>query len=352
MTRRTPASRLVLALVIALAAIWFFAPAASSGGQGNDLRKAIAAQERHTAKLLEKRGVVGTAVGYNSEGRTSVAVLTVAQGVKGIPRTLDGVPVAVRVTGQITALHHSPGHGGGPPDGGSSGGKIDPKIRFTRPVPIGVSTGNVGECSAGTLGARVKKGGEVYALSNNHVFALENTAPLGSEVLQPGRFDTGCAIDSNDVIGTLSDFEPIVFSSSANNTVDAAIALSSTANLGNATPSNGYGTPSSAIAAAFVGQNLQKYARTTSLTTGEVTLVNATVLIGYDSGTARFVGQIIVEGRKPVTKPGDSGSLFVTNNSGLNPVGLSFAGTSDGKLAVANPIGSVLAALGISIDGT
>ena len=67
----------------------------------------------------------------------------------------------------------------------------------------------MGECSAGTIGARVIDSvGYVYALSNNHVYALENTASIGSDVLQPGRYDTNCAIDPNDIIGQLSDFEP------------------------------------------------------------------------------------------------------------------------------------------------
>ena len=41
-------------------------------------------------------------------------------------------------------------------------------------------------------------------------------------MIQPGSFDGGSA--PADTIGTLSDFEPIVFTTSANNTIDAAIA--------------------------------------------------------------------------------------------------------------------------------
>lgn len=110
-------------------------------------------------------------------------------------------------------------------------------------MPIGVSTGNVNECSAGTIAARVKDAsGNVYALSNNHVYALENRAPIGSEILQPGLIDTRCALRGNNVIGTLSRFVPIDFTGGPN-AVDAAIALSSTSLLGNATPSGGYGIP-------------------------------------------------------------------------------------------------------------
>ena len=98
----------------------------------------------------------------------------------------------------------------------------------------------------------------------------------------------------------------------ANNKIDAAIALSSILNLGNATPSNGYGTPKSEIVSATLNQKVQKYGRSTELTTnGIITGINATLNIGYDSGTARFVDQIIVESRKPrYLQGGDSGSLL------------------------------------------
>lgn len=151
------------------------------------------------------------------------------------------------------------------------------------------------------------------------------------------------------MIGTLSKFEPIVFSTLASNTIDAAIALSSIANLGNATPSDGYGLPKSAPVAAIIHQAVQKYGRTTSLTKGAVTGINATFYIGYSSGTARFVNQIVVESRKPFIKPGDSGSVLVTD-PGRNPVGLLFAGNRTGKFALANPIGDVLSTFDVTID--
>jgi PKD repeat protein len=141
-----------------------------------------------------------------------------------------------------------------------------------------------------------------------------------------------------------------VFSRRARNELDAAIALSSTANLGTATPAGGYGTPSSETATAFVGMAVQKYGRTTGMTSGEITAINATVNVGYSRGTARFVKQIIVESGTPFIGGGDSGSLLVTDDSGLNPVGLLFAGTGDGLLAVANPIDLVLDRFGVTVD--
>lgn len=296
---------------------------------------AIRIQERHTDRLLRIDGVVGTAVGITADGMAVVKIFTTAAGIEGLPKSLDGIPVLVEVTGEFFAF-------------------ADPTSRFNRPVPIGVSTGNEGSCSAGTIGARVKDGaGSVYALSNNHVYALENAAPIGSDVLQPGRYDTNCNIDPNDVLGQLSDFEPLKFDGS-DNTIDAAIAISSTANLGTATPSDGYGTPQSSIIAAFVGQAVQKYGRTTALTHGSVTGINVTVRVGYSSGTARFVNQIIAEPLRGAgfIKAGDSGSLLVVDGGSddRRPVGLLFAGNRSGSVAIANRIDLVLQRFNVTID--
>jgi len=337
---RLGAAVALLALLVALALL-----ADTSAARPSGLQRAILAQELSTERLLDREAVVGTAVSETASGEAEVVVY--AKHPISVASTLTGVPVDVEVTGPITAVK-APSKG--PGGGGTT--TTSPTSRFTRPVPIGISTGNAGECSAGTIGARVKDGsGNVYALSNNHVYALENKAPLGSEVLQPGLYDTGCAYSSANVFGTLSAFPPITFSTSASNVVDAAIAATTTANLGNSTPAGGYGTPSSATQAASVGLAVQKYGRTTSLTTGSVTAVNGIVNVGYGAGTARFVDQVIVQSGKPFLKAGDSGSLLVTGNTAAKPVGLLFASGSGGKYAIANPIGPVLSQLGVTIDG-
>jgi hypothetical protein len=178
---------------------------------------------------------------------------------------------------------------------------------------------------------------------------LENKASIASEVLQPGLYDTSCVYNSANVIGKLYKFIPIVFSRGASNKIDAAVALTNIGMVDNATPDDGYGMPSSTTVTASVGLAVQKYGRTTLLTKGTITGTNVIVNVGYSSGTARFVNQIIVESDTEFIGAGDSGSLLVT--MGKNPVGLLFAGTSDGKLAVANPIGAVLSAFDVTIDG-
>ena len=290
-------------------------------------------QDRHTDELMARPGVVGTAVGLGDDGGYAVLVLLERPGVVGIPRGLEGVPIQVVVTGKIYALV-----------------LVDPTARFPRPVPTGVSTGHP-DITAGTIACRVKdSGGSVYALSNNHVYANSNEASLGDAVIQPGTFDGGSS--SVDDIGTLYAFEPIVFHPRARNTIDAAIAAvikdDGIPRVGTATPEGGYGTPSSTTATAYVGMAVQKYGRTTGLTEGEVYALNATVRVGYSSGTARFVGQIIIT-PGGFSDGGDSGSLIVTNDESCNPVGLLFAGSS--TMTVANPIDLVLDRFNVTVDG-
>ena len=220
-----------------------------------------------------------------------------------------------------------------------------------RPAPIGISTGHP-NVTAGTISCRVTDGTDVYALSNNHVYADENKASMGDNVLQPGAYDDGQ--DPRDAIGALADFEPIAWwlTTLGLNTIDAAIALTSADKLGKATPPDGYGTPKSATATPTVGMEVQKYGRTTGLTTGQITGVNAIINVTYGSGQAMFVDQIII-GSGGFSAAGDSGSLVVTKSDNPDddkkPVGLLFAGSA--TMTVANPIDLVLTRFGVTIDG-
>jgi len=312
------------------------------------IKAALAIQERHTPNLLANRKIIGTAISFNEAGRLGIMVLArdIVEASE-VPESLEGLPVLIKITGEILALNCPP----------IQSDPTKPTTIFQLPVPIGVSTGNATAtqyCDTGTIGARVKdNNGQIYALSNNHVYALQNSAQIGSAVLQPGLYDAGCPALKNgspgNTIGALSAFVPI--SSSSNNTVDAAIALSSQGQLCNYTPFNGYGRPSSKTTTAKYFQAVQKYGRTTSLTKGTIMGLNATVNVTYDFGTAVFVKQIIVFSSRQFIGAGDSGSLLVTNDSNCYPVGLLFAGNSSGTYAVANPISLVLTSLGGAVTG-
>jgi hypothetical protein len=84
---------------------------------------------------------------------------------------------------------------------------------------------------------------------------------------------------------------------------------------------------------------VKKYGRTTGLTEGTVTAINATVVIRYDKGRARFINQIVVQGSGSFSEGGDSGSLIVTSDQN-KPVALLFAGSS--STTIGNPIQNVL----------
>ena len=306
-------------------------------------------QERHADRLMAKAGVVGTAIGDGQGAEPVVLVLVEHGAVADIPGQLEGVPVRPLVTGKVYALAKgdNPNVGKGKPDGEPA---LDPTSRWPRPVPIGVSTGHPA-ISAGTIACRVKDGfGNVYALSNNHVYANQNQAEIGDAVMQPGTYDGGA--HPADSIGTLFDYEPVVFSTSANNVMDAALALTTPALLGNATASDGYGLPKSTTALVSPGAKVMKYGRTTDQTSGMVKGTNVIVNVQYNAGVARFVGQILVGGGGGFSAGGDSGSLIVVSAKGENdrkPVGLLFAAGS--HFAIANPIDAVLARFNVIIDG-
>jgi len=328
-------------------------------GAQPDLDSALAVHRRHTFRLIATPGVVGTAVGLTADGRPAIKIFTKNAGVAGLPDNLEGIPVEVQVTGEFFAKRAQGSFPASPCPG-------DPYSPFDcrnvdnwpLPVPIGVSTSSDAPASCGataTIGARVTDGSAVYALSNNHVYADENRVPIGTNAIQPGLYDTNCSSTGSTVIGTLFAFETIAFcdGSCPNNTIDAAIVVSDVTKLDNWTPPGGYGVPNSVVQAATLGLGVQKYGRTTSLTAGQVTGIDATVDIGYTTGIARFVHQILVGVCHTVcSNGGDSGSLWVTNDATAAPVGLHFAGNQDGSVAIANQIGDVLTHFGVTVDNT
>ena len=305
-----------------------------------EIQAAVAIQDSYTDTLLAEPGIVGTATGVTEAGKPVILLFAKSYELAkaaNIPEEIEGLAVVVEITGEFISFRRLASPNQTPTD------------RWPRPVPIGVSTGHP-DITAGTIGCRVTRGMQVFALSNNHVYANINQADIGDNVLQPGAFDGG--VDPDDAIGTLFDFEQIDFSG-RNNTIDAAIALSSPNLLGNATPPDGYGTPKSSIVDPSIRMRVMKYGRSTGFTRGRITAINATVDVCYDNAcalVARFVNQIVIRGFR-FSAPGDSGSLIVKAgffDSG-KPVGLLFAGSA--TTTIANPIEAVLDRFGITVDG-
>ncbi len=310
---------------------------------GPSLDAAMAAQASVTGVWMGRDGVVGTAVGLDAGGDYVVKVYLTALGVAQLPATVDGVPVQLELTQAFQALNELPAP--------AAADDVDRRGNFPRPVPIGVSTGHTG-VTAGTIGARVTDGDQVFALSNNHVYANNNEARPGDPLLQPGVADGGRNPD--DVVATLHDFQEIDFCrtrfSCPLNRMDAAIAATTPDDVGFATPDDGYGNPRSTPAEATLGMKVQKYGRTTGHTHGTVTGINAVIDVSYRGGTARFEDQILITGGG-FSAGGDSGSLIVSEGllaADRRPVGLLFAGSATSTIA--NPIDIVLQRFDVQID--
>lgn len=198
---------------------------------------------------------------------------------------------------------------------------------------------------AGTFGALVKKGDQIFILSNNHVLADENRLKIGSEIFQPGLLDNGNA--ASDGIAKLSKFETLEVG--ANNAIDAALALLDGPKLASATFMPKVGKLKSGIPLeAAEGLKVMKVGRTTGYTEGVIFDISADVTVNYDLGKLRFDDQILIRGNqgKSFSAAGDSGSLIVAKTQ-KRPVALLFAGSA--SYTIANPILDVISRMAIEL---
>jgi hypothetical protein len=320
------------------------------------VQSVMAVQNRHSSRLMADPEVIGTATTLTDDGKPAVMVLVISdRAARGVPASLDGVPVKVHHTDPIRAFKpYKP-----PPEG-------DPQSRLERPIMLGCSGGNAhdlsnGYCCSGTLGSLITKAGKYYILSNSHVLAGDfasssgdpDIAQIGDPINQPGLIEVGCQDIANDYVANLSSLTTL--NTGAN--VDAAIAEIITG----AVRTDGYilsiGTLSSATADAYIGMPVKKSGRTTGLTRATVSGLNATITVGYEDECAGtyftkvFTGQILVSQKaSKFLNSGDSGSLMVEDED-TNPsaVGLLFAGSR--STAIANPIDEVLSHFGASMVG-
>lgn len=314
--------------------------------------------------LHARANVVATGIGYKvSDGeRTgqigiicSVTEKVPASALSAsdvIPKELGGFATDVVATGPFRAL-------------------ALPTERW-RPALGGVSIGHT-SVTAGTLGCLVRRGDQIFILSNNHVLADCNAAAPGDAILQPGPIDGGTSADR---IATLERFVPMAMAGQQDSTCALAEAVASALNaLARAFGSNarlravserstvnlidaaiarpddpalvsaeilGIG-PIAGVARAELGIAVRKSGRTTGLTAGEIEQVDVTVDVGYGSGrVARFADQLMA-GR--MSQGGDSGSA-VLDDAG-NIVGLLFAGSESTTLI--NRIEHVFAGLDVGL---
>jgi len=316
-------------------------------------------------KLLERANVIATGVGYKITKEKRGSALSIVCSVTKklpasqlsakdlVPPTINDIPTDVVETGPIRALSHT--------------GRY-------RPAPGGVSIGHM-DITAGTLGCLVKKNGQMFILSNNHVLANSNNALIGDYILQPGPYDGGKF--PADRIAKLEDFVPIVFLEpeppgdcgaaraiaslwnfgakvirsktrlqavtirEEENLVDAAIALpideevvsDEILDIGKIKGVN----------EGVLSMAVKKSGRTSEFTTGEILQVDVTVDVQYDLGKiARFADQFMAGA---MSQGGDSGSAVLDSDNNL--VGLLFAGSDTSTIF--NRIQNVFTTLEVSI---
>lgn len=330
----------------------------------HDLDTVRAALTASRARLQPQAHVVATGVGYKTTRGVRTDVLSIVCSVTEkiplsslaprdrVPAAIDGIPTDVVATGVIRALQS--------------------RAARHRPAPGGVSIGHRA-ITAGTLGCLVRKGGQIYILSNNHVLANSNDARRGDAILQPGPHDGGRFPE--DHIADLEDFVPIAFPEPPSacgfarglvallnagcraiasktryrivsiqpveNRVDAAIArpLQPTLvkdeilEIGRI----------SGVGSAGLGTTIRKSGRTTGLTSGEIQQVDVSVNVQYGPGrVALFTDQLLAGA---MSQGGDSGSAVL--DSGNRLIGLLFAGSENSTII--NRIEHVFAELRLSL---
>ncbi|MFQ5908868.1 MAG: hypothetical protein ACE5JE_08620 [Thermoplasmata archaeon] len=302
------------------------------------------AKARHEGRLLRKRNVVGLAVGKKVVGGEETDELCLVVLVREklpeaelsprerIPKRINDVTTDVVEAGELEAL-------------GQRLRVVRRPVDRWRPAPGGVSLAH-GDVSAGTLGCVVRRDGEPFILSNSHILSDSGRGTEGDPILQPAPEDGGR--DPVDVIAHLAEFVPLRWRwrgilrilrpmAPRRNRVDCALARPVSAgdlrgDLSRIGPVEGVATP-------FIGQDVRKSGRTTGLTRGRVTHLDATVTIRYEEGReALFTDQIITT---DMSKGGDSGALVV--DDARKAVGLLFAGSQ--HVTVLNRISTVLSEL-------
>lgn len=325
-----------------------------------------AAKSAHEADLFARANVVGVGVGNKvSRGEPTderCVVVFVERKIAAeelrrrdlVPRDLEGVPTDVIETGRFVAFAMA---------APAEVGRTD----HVRPAPGGVSIGH-SKITAGTFGVLTHRTtGEAVILSNNHVLANSNAGVPGDFILQPGPADGGRTADA---IATLITYVPIVFKerdlgplgrlldrlagpwlarmglglrrlpTHTRNRVDAAIAAPLADDL--VAPGILDIGAVRGTAAAEIGMRIRKSGRTTGLTTGKITALDAVLEVDYVGKTAVFREQLVGD---ILSRGGDSGSLIVDDAN--HAVGLLFAGGLN--TTVFNPIHFVLEALDLAL---
>ena len=304
-------------------------------GHKPELKQAHDVKKEFEAELKNKANVTGVGVGYKiiNGKRTNQVCVRVYVSKKlpkasldpgdVVPATINDVPLDV-IEARFE-VHQDPSV------------PADHRLHFN-PLLGGISVGNFALGGSGTLGMSVFDNvlAEDMILSNWHVLCGSFMCTPGESIIQPGQGggDTGGA---GDVVATLYRF-------ALTDEVDCAIARL-TGDRFLLKEIFGRGTVTE-VTSPQLGMRVRKSGRTTGLTSGVITDESANITIGgYPNGDRDFRNQVIIENGSQVSRPGDSGSIWLDDAN--RAVGLNFAGSGDS--GVANPMPAVLAALNINL---
>jgi hypothetical protein len=325
-------------------------------------------KEQYRNAILQLPNVCGIGVGYRIAAGDTTGELSIMVLVR------QKIPAA-----GLTAEALAPQEVGGVRTDVLEVGDIRPQQSPTdrlRPALGGVSVGHY-KVTAGTLGCvvRDRATGARLILSNNHILANINHASPGDAILQPGAADGGTV--ENDTFARLERFQPINFGTQPA-TCDLATAFVDAINLVTSLVGSSHqvGTfkanPNAAnlvdaaiarpvddadikdeilgigrvtgIQTAELGMSVRKSGRTTGLTGGRITVLDATVNVNYGAGRSATFDDQLVTG--PMSQGGDSGSLLVAGDSN-NAVGFLFAGSNESTIH--HPIQAVLDSLEVDL---
>jgi hypothetical protein len=326
--------------------------------------------------LFKKPNVVATGIGYKRvlgeltgdlaiicSVETKVAMSSLSE-TQQIPNEIEGIPTDVQQTGSIHALQNLADPVRVP--------ETNPHTGRHRPFPGGVSIGH-NKVSAGTLGCLVKKGGQIFILSNNHVIANSNNASPGDLIIQPGIHDGGTV--EEDVIAGLYEFIPVIFENEGekhkvskglkwfNNLISRLPVGNTNRYLQKTQPV--YNLVDCAIAGPVLmgdclneilkigmikgitegnlGMKIRKSGRTTGLTSGSIEQLDVTVKVNFGGGRTAFFTDQYIAGA--MSEGGDSGSVIVDREN--QAVGLLFAGSANSTII--NRIENVFSLLDITL---
>jgi hypothetical protein len=217
-------------------------------------------------------------------------------------------------------------------------GAFNPRLQGAKVRP-GLSVSSV-KAAAGTICCVVKdNNGAFYLLSSDHPF----TGEAGTEVVQPSMIDGG--VVPKNVVADVA--RTIPKAQNGPQTVAGSIAkLRPGVEWDAATSQFAF----SGVGFVHPGDEVRLVGRTSGFTTGKVTAVDVSVVIGglpEPPGSATFAGLVSCVGAngKPFSQPGDSGAPVVNGKNEL--VGMLYAGSDNTSLFI--PIGPILKALEVEL---